>query len=371
MHEQGPWIRIAVAAGTSVAAHMVLIGVALAVTGPAGWGIEEQPEPIEIDILTNPEPREPEEERVVAPERSIQPSPELERDPVRTREPQHVPSNREVDAPAPMVEAPSVMAPDVRVEEPSNRDPEQDRRRLGVLLNPSNVAINSFRLEGPGPGPSMPGPPAGLGTSHGRSEAEIERDLRNSLRAQAGTKAHITRERLDVQRRADGTYVHSGHRFTAVIQRNGEVVFQHRPDVQDTGRIEAAGRFDLGDMAMRASGQNPHRAEEERFMRDTEELRMRLEREFQAEQMERALRALRGRLARVWATSDRTAEARRRRIFGIWDDVDDGEAGREARAIIIGFIQDTIPSGSEDAYTSDELTRFNASRVSREEFRPY
>jgi hypothetical protein len=30
-----------------------------------------------------------------------------------------------------------------------------------------------------------------------------------------------------------------------------------------------------------------------------------------------------------------------------------------------------LPAGSEDAYTEDEIRRFNARRESREEFRPY
>ena len=37
-----------------------------------------------------------------------------------------------------------------------------------------------------------------------------------------------------------------------------------------------------------------------------------------------------------------------------------GAAGRKARATIEAFIRERLPEGSDDAYTEDELRRFNA-----------
>ena len=46
-------------------------------------------------------------------------------------------------------------------------------------------------------------------------------------------------------------------------------------------------------------------------------------------------------------------------------------AAAEARRQILRFIRARAPAGSDVAYTSEELHRFNAHRRSRERFAPY
>jgi hypothetical protein len=47
-----------------------------------------------------------------------------------------------------------------------------------------------------------------------------------------------------------------------------------------------------------------------------------------------------------------------------------GAAGRKARATIEAFIRERLPEGTPDAFTDDELRRFNA-RAGAMKFEPY
>lgn len=370
MAEASHFIRILAAVGLSAVAHVVLVGAALALSVNTGWGAESQPDPIAIELLTTTERRDPPDERVVAPEHPSLPQPRADEVPARDHR-NTPPSSREITSSEQLeVEAPSIMAPEVRVEEPANREPstEEQQRRMQVLLNPANVARAGWRVDGQGP--TMPGPPAGLGRDRPRSEREIEAELGGGLRAEAMTKRHITRTEPQFRRRSDGSLQHEGHRFVAVIDPCGHLTFQDRPGISTNG-FSASGTFDLGDLAMQGAGQDPYAAERNWVDEHTRDMRDEMEGRCRTREAEQGLARLRGRLVREWATAGRTPEARRRRIFGIWDEMEPGDAGREARDIVLRFIRDTIPQGSEDAFTPQEIARFNASRESREEFRPY
>lgn len=267
----------------------------------------------------------------------------------------------------------TIDVPEVELREPTTEPeetPEERRRRLAALIDPRNAARSSFSASGPGP--SRRGPPAGRGTGsdRGPSEAEMERSLQASLRAEALTKSHLTRERVEPRRQPDGSYAWSGHAFSARINRDGSVDFDDRPNVQTNG-FSTSGSLDLTDAIMGSQGQDPYLAERERFMRETRELRERLEAEHRAETMASALRRLRGRLSQIWNTTSRSEAARRERIFRIWDDIAEDSSGVEARRIVLSFIREVLPENSEHAYTEAELERFNRARQSRERFEPY
>ena len=190
------------------------------------------------------------------------------------------------------------------------------------------------------------------------------------LRGQAMARPWLARTEPELRRQPDGSLLYDGHRFRARIRPDGSVEFEDHGNAQTNG-FSASGSFDLTDAIMGASGQDPHAAERDWFMRRTREVRERLESQYRAEQNAQGLSRLRGRLGRVWATTTRSTGARRRRIFQIWDEMAEDDTGRRGRDIVYAFIRETIPAGSEDAYTESELTRLNGSRESTQRFAPY
>jgi hypothetical protein len=367
----GAWL------GISSLAHGVFAVAMLALADPLErWARDEAPEPVTFTLIEPPAPPPSITDDAPAPPAPEAPPPPAAaaREPDRARpanvEPQR--SSAPTNAPPPPASASLIEPPSVRdVRPPGPVDPDAERRRVQALIDPSRVARGGFDFSG-GAAPSQRGAPAGLGApDRGPSERDIEARLAGGLRAQAMTKTHLARAPFVLRRRSDGAQVWDGPRMTGVVRPDGTVEFNDRPNLQTNG-FSASGTFDATEAIMGASGQDPLRAEREYFMRQTEELRERLEAEHRQRQTESGLQGLRGRLARVWATTERTTSARRRRIFGIWDEIDeDDEAGQRARRIILAFIRENLPAGSEDAYTSEEIQRFNAQRTSRQPFAPY
>jgi hypothetical protein len=362
-------LKTALWVGVSAFIHgAVLFGI-LVLGVPSSWAIDVRPDPIAFEILTTPEPhREAQEQLPPPPNQPVPQEPDHESqrepEPERDRQPHETVENV---APLPSV----VDVPSIANEEqqpPPVRDPRQERA-LAVLLSPERVAQQGFVFDDPGP--TRRGPPAGLNVDSARpTEQELEGMHSGSLRSEAMTKTHTTRWHPELRPQPDGSYAYSGHRFNATIRPDGQVVFNDRGAVEAQG-ISASGTFDATEIFMQGAGQDPHRAERERFMSETRELRDRLEREYREREMRAGLRRLRGRLESVWATESRTEQARRRRIFGIWDEMEDGEAGAEGRRIVITFIRAVIPQGSDHEFTPEEIERFNAARESREPFEPY
>ena len=374
------WPSVLGCSVASIGLHAAFFVVVLVLALP---GIDEDerahPDELALTILPTPEPE-------MTAEPTLEPQPEIE------AEPQPTPELEPELAPAALIQPPSdprtplepnevleptgsgvasaIQVPDVSVESQRPLSPDDERRRLSALLAPDAVARGGFVATGPGP--SRPSGPAGIAPLHRPppSEVEIERGLSGGLRAQAMTKAYITHEAVVPRRQSDGSYAWDGHRFRAIIRPDGEVQFEDRPGVQTNG-FSASGSFDLTDAIMGGSGQDPYRAERDRFMRETEDLRDRLETEYRRGESSRGLRVLRGRLARDWARTDRSAAARRRRLFSYWDEMADDDTGREGRRIVIEFIRENLPSGSDEAFSTHDIERFNASRESTERFEPY
>ncbi|AKF07080.1 hypothetical protein DB32_004229 [Sandaracinus amylolyticus] len=84
-------------------------------------------------------------------------------------------------------------------------------------LDPERVASAWLSI-----GPSTPEADAA------REERAIEQRLDADLHARAMTKAHVTRTAIELVRRSDGSYVHRGVGFTAVIRPDGSVQFEDR-----------------------------------------------------------------------------------------------------------------------------------------------
>ncbi|GAB4113098.1 MAG: hypothetical protein OHK0013_48720 [Sandaracinaceae bacterium] len=268
---------------------------------------------------------------------------------------------------------PEIQAPSV-TQEPGQlpSDPEE-RRRLAALLNP-NAAAASWVVAGAA-GPSQPSGPAGLTATGGRptlaSEAEVEAALSGHLRGRAMARPWTSREPPRLVPRPDGSLEYRGHAFTARIAPDGAVSFSDRDAIQADEMLQGGpARFDLTDLAMRGAGQDPYAAEREWFMEQTEEVRARLETEARAREREAALRGVPGRLASIW-NSDLPASVRRRRIFRMWDECDEEGDGLVVRRQVIEFVRAQVPANSPDAFTVEELRRWNNERESEMEFDPY
>ncbi|HEY1584176.1 MAG TPA: hypothetical protein VGH63_00740, partial [Polyangia bacterium] len=186
-----------------------------------------------------------------------------------------------------------------------------------------------------------------------------------------GKLAEEKEERFPLKLENDG-YHYDGPSFSAKIAMDGRVTFDDH-SIRDFKGL--SGGFDLTDLAMRGHHQDPYRYEKEKFMDNTSKLRTELTTRARRDRLESSLAALPGHLEEVWADLNRSARERRGILYAMWreasgSDDEVGAAGKKARAIIEAFIRDRLPDGSENAYTDDELRRFN-SRVGGIRFEPY
>lgn len=345
---------------------------------PAGWlSPAERIEPISIEIVAPPDPTRPPQDR------EIPRPPSPNEDPLPEEQPMAASARPRIGLPTPLdpgqepsesgatEESTTVSSVDVPDVTPDDSEPRQlDSREMQVLLNPANVARGGYRPTGPGP--TQRGEAAGLNGGdqrEARTEEDIEREHRDHLRGRAMARPWLARERPEVRRQPDGSFAYDGHRFRARIRPDGSVDFEDHGNASTNG-FSASGSFDLTDAIMGAAGQDPHAAERAWFMRNTRELRHRLEAEHRAEQNTRGLRLLRARVARMWTSGDGTESQRRFRIYSLWRETSDDDVGRSAREVIVAWIRENLPEGGDHAYTASELRQANA-HPSGARFRPY
>ena len=247
------------------------------------------------------------------------------------------------------------------------------RDDLVALIAPGHVAAAFAVRESSGPTP--PSAPASLHATGGMpvlaTEAEVEASLSQGLRTEIMARPWLSHTSPRLVRRPDGSQVYTGHAFTATIRADGSVDFADRGAVDAEGMIRGEPmRFDMTDMAMRSAGQDPYSAEREWFMEETEDVRVALE-VAEAERLQAdALHRVPGRLALMWSRST-PASIRRRAIFRMWDECDEQGDGATVRAHVIAFVREAIPELSEEAFTVEELRRWNAERESEAPFEPY
>jgi hypothetical protein len=178
-------------------------------------------------------------------------------------------------------------------------------------------------------------------------------------------------ERFPLKLESDG-YHYDGPSFSAKIAMDGHVTFDDH-SIRDFKGL--SGGFDLTDLAMRGHHQDPYRYEKEKFMDNTSKLRAELTAKARKERLESSLASLPSHLEQVWSDASRSARERRGVLYAMWREAagtDDevGAAGKKARATIEAFIRERLPEGSPDAFTDDELRRFNA-RGGGMRFEPY
>lgn len=178
-------------------------------------------------------------------------------------------------------------------------------------------------------------------------------------------------ERFPLKLESDG-YHYDGPSFSAKIAMDGHVTFDDH-SIRDFKGL--SGGFDLTDLAMRGHHQDPYRYEKEKFMDNTSKLRAELTAKARKERLESSLASLPSHLEQIWTDASRSPRERRGVLYAMWreaagSDDEVGAAGKKARATIEAFIRERLPEGSPDAFTDDELRRFNA-RGGGMRFEPY
>ena len=212
------------------------------------------------------------------------------------------------------------------------------------------------------------GGPAGMLASAPRKPWKPRGDAGDPI---LGKLADEKEERFPLKLENDG-YHYDGPSFSAKIAMDGHVSFDDH-SIRDFKGL--SGGFDLTDLAMKGHKQDPYRYEKEKFMENTNKLRGELSARARKDRLESSLAALPSHLEQVWSDASRSARERRGVLFSMWretagSDDEVGAAGRKARATIEAFIRERLPEGTPDAFTDDELRRFNA-RAGAMKFEPY
>ncbi|MFO0725146.1 MAG: hypothetical protein U1E65_15300 [Myxococcota bacterium] len=174
----------------------------------------------------------------------------------------------------------------------------------------------------------------------------------------------------------DGTYAYQERGFTAVIERDGTVVFDNRlPISAFAGSLVT---FDVTEAIIALHGDDPYYVEKLQFLKTSWPLRSKMCSAARKESLDLAVQNLRRTLKRVWSDEARPIAVRRRVIFDLWDQCAENESDPEvaraatmARATVLGFIHEVAPSSSPERYPEEELAELNRQRISRAEFRPY
>lgn len=226
----------------------------------------------------------------------------------------------------------------------------------------SGIVVNNGRVSG------GEGGPAGTLAQAPRKPWKPRGDAGDPI---LGKLADETEERFPLKRESDGWH-YDGPSFSAKIALDGTVKFDDHA-IRDFKGL--SGGFDVTDLAMKSRHQDPYRYEKEKFMDNTAKLRAELVRNARRAQLESSLAALPSTLERVWGDGTRPPRERRGMLYAMWreaagSDDEVGAAGRKARATIEAFIRERLPAGSDDAFTGDELRRYNA-RAGALRFDPY
>jgi hypothetical protein len=135
------------------------------------------------------------------------------------------------------------------------------------------------------------------------------------------------------------------------------------------------GKFEFSDAMIRAFSGDPYASRKRKLLDESRDERAELGAQHRAEDLARSAELALRNLEALWRTT-RDPAARRDALFAMWDECDegdtaDGDAGRRARAMVIGWIRAKLPPGSPDAFGADEIAARSAHRRSRQPFAPY
>ena len=134
--------------------------------------------------------------------------------------------------------------------------------------------------------------------------------------------------------------------------------------------------FDVYDAMMRKQGMDPYASYKKKVLDETREQRFEMGQKYRTEQLAQSRQLMQRNLERLLASTTDKAKIKQG-LFELWDDCAETGSdelvagGAAARAQLIGYIRAKLPRDSADAYTGEELARFNKQRKSRLEFAPY
>jgi hypothetical protein len=185
--------------------------------------------------------------------------------------------------------------------------------------------------------------------------------------------------------RGGGRYEKDRAAFKAHVAADGSVKFKDKPNWQSEGvsltplgGLIYAARFDVTDYVYREIvGDDPYLYEKMKFLDETREVRDGMAIEARDQRLRESLAALPRVLERAWSDRRYSPAERRAVLFQLWDECSESGdeevlgTARAVRATIVAFVRRRLPAGSSAAYSDAELDALNASRQSRDEFRPY
>jgi hypothetical protein len=97
---------------------------------------------------------------------------------------------------------------------------------------------------------------------------------------------------------------------------------------------------------------------------------------YRADELEKSDKKMFRNLEELWAKKI-SVEKKKELIFELWDECAESggeqlvKGGTKAREALMRWVGVHLPEDSEDAFTEDELERFNARRDSKATFAPY
>lgn len=187
------------------------------------------------------------------------------------------------------------------------------------------------------------------------------------------------------KRRKNGTHRYRDPHaaFTATLHPSGRVEFKFKGT--------AVHKMGMTDAMRAAAGEELFARAKRALLKRTFQLRLAMAEDWAKAQIEAELAKLGPQLEKIWRRPDWSAFKRRQAIFTLWDDCEEAPpkkkakpvsvdsvldgarktAGQKARKKIVTFVRTRLPSGSENAYTEEELRTLNAKRHSRRRFAPY
>jgi hypothetical protein len=161
-------------------------------------------------------------------------------------------------------------------------------------------------------------------------------------------------------------YVYKGPQFSAHILMDGTVSFDDKI-VRDFKGL--SGGFDVTDWIMKGKKNDPYRYEKEKFLKHTQKKRDELAKKAREADIENSLAQLPWTCDEIWRERGQPAVQRRKRLYELWRDVEDSDAGARARDVIMAYVRKKIPATSSDAYTDEELALWNEGTARK--FEPY
>jgi hypothetical protein len=302
----------------------------------------------------------------------VQLTPELPSEPPPPSKPKPKPKMREV-SPPPTI-APSVVTREPTPPVPATpaRVAPSPRPRL-VDLSPLAAARGLVDVRG------APQQPHAAGLPHETKLAGIP--LATYLKSELAMPSLTSRPDDPVLRpRKGGGYSFDGNGFDATIERDGSVRFDDKYGSFSVIPTRHGGEnvlwllnfsFDLTGLMEHVMGNDPYRSERRWFLERTTELRDRLAHEAFARLDQRARVKLRHALQDLWNDANLTLEQKKRETFEHWDMNADDEIGARGRQVVVDFVRERCPVGSECEFRAEECSRFNQARRSHEPFQPY